>query len=444
MRPVFLWNVGDLFGDSEDNVQQYVTDVFRRAASPRVGAILIGLRTGTSYSPEIVTLGVARALQRAATQKNRVRVEPLFRMEPLPLNAVQGLLPSPFSSRLESVGYPALLSALELSPKLASATLAAIEDWVGEVGPWLESLSVSERRVSGPNGQRLAEERDAINLAFDLAGMNLPSEMLPGAAAPIDESRPFGGSIVSYFVTDNEDDVIAEDLRRFDKGGELTMLSSSAARFVDGAFALTILNVNRKPIEHVLGVDLVYWDETSSTFTLVQYKRLTRNTTIRRGREEPDWTFTRRDEVEAQLGLMQLPADNSGSSQDWRLSSSPFWFKFVRTKDFTAGDPQVLRGMYVSAEFLRIALKDQSLMTGPRGGFEISYANTRYIPRDTFVDLVRRGFLGTMATATSKVLEIIEALSDGREVILALRTRIPAGSEKPSQGLENVNDELPF
>lgn len=214
--------------------------------------------------------------------------------------------------------------------------------------------------------------------------------------------------------------------------------------FVDGEFALTILNVNRKPIEHALGVDLVYWDETTGTFTLLQYKRLTRNQTIRYGRQEADWTFTRRGEVEDQLGLMQLPTDNSASAHDWRLSSSPFWFKFVRTKDFTAGDPKVLRGMYVSAEFLRIALEDRSLLTGPRGGFEISYANTRYIPRDTFVDLVRRGFLGTTATATSKVFEIIETLSDGREVILALRTRIRRIPQKPSQGFEHQNDDLPF
>ena len=279
---------------------------------------------------------------------------------------------------------------------------------------------------------------------FGLSRCKSPGRMLPAAASPIDESIPFGGSVVDYFVTDTEDDVIAEDLRRFDKDGELTMLSSSAARFVDGEFALTILNVNRKPIEHALGVDLVYWDETNNTFTLLQYKRLTRNQTLRHGREQPDWTFTRRGEVEAQLGLMLLPTNNSASSQDWRLSSSPFWFKFVRTKDFTAGDPQVLRGMYVSAEFLRIALNDRSLMTGPRGGFEISYANTRYIPHDTFVDLVRRGFLGTMATATSKVFEIIESLSDGREVILALRTRIRRVPEKPSPGFENENGDLPF
>lgn len=440
MRTVCLWNVGDLFDDSEEDGQQYVTDVFRRAASPRLGAILIGLRAG-DVCPEIVTLGVARTLQQTATQKNRVRVDPLLRIEPLSLYAIQGLLPERLASRLASAGHPALLSALQLPPKLASATLSAIEDWVEEVGPWLESLSLSERRIDGPNGQRLAEERDAIHLALDLAGVTPPDEMLPAATSPIDESVPFGGAVDRYFVTDTEDDVIAEDLRRFDTAGELTMLSSSAARFVDGEFALTILNVNRKPIEHALGVDLVYWDETSSTFTLVQYKRLTRNQTLKQGRAEPDWTFTRRGEMEAQLGLMQLPNDNSASAQDWRLSTSPFWFKFVRTKDFTAGDPRVLRGMYVSAEFLRVALEDQSLMTGPRGGFEISYANTRYIPRDTFVDLVRRSFLGTMAAATSKVFEIIETLSDGHEVILALRTRIRRVPEKPSHGFEHENDD---
>ncbi|MEU0963598.1 hypothetical protein ABZ328_29245 [Micromonospora aurantiaca] len=75
---------------------------------------------------------------------------------------------------------------------------------------------------------------------------------------------------------DNEDDLLAEDLRRFDPHNQLQMRSASVARFTSDRFALTVMNVNRKPLEQALGVDLVYYDEVAQIFTLVRYKRLVR------------------------------------------------------------------------------------------------------------------------------------------------------------------------
>jgi hypothetical protein len=223
-------------------------------------------------------------------------------------------------------------------------------------------------------------------------------------------------------VADNEDDILAEDLRRFDPRGLLQMRSSSIAGFTDDDFALTITNVNRKPLEKALGVDLIYYDELAHIFTLVQYKRMTARPA---GRDTGSqrWAYTSQTELDEQLQRMDIGLNEPVNSQDWRIVPSPFWFKFVREQDFSPADPFVLKGMYVPADYLRKAISDGSLRTGPRTGFEVTYANTRYLPREVFVALVRRGFAGTTKAGSEAVLEVAQDRAQVREVVLAMKTR---------------------
>lgn len=198
------------------------------------------------------------------------------------------------------------------------------------------------------------------------------------------------------------------------------------ARYEQEGVAITVANVNKKPLESVLGVDLVYWDEVNSVFTLVQYKRLMR-TQLRDGTQS-DWAYRDRRAVQDQLELMKLPRQRKVTSRDWRLSPSPFWFKFVRADAFRASDPKLLRGMYVPADFLTAALADGSLSDGPRGGFQIDHRNTRYVTRDVFVELVKRGLIGTTTSGTRRVLEVIASLSRSDEVVLAIRSTADRGT----------------
>jgi hypothetical protein len=217
---------------------------------------------------------------------------------------------------------------------------------------------------------------------------------------------------------DSEDDLIAADLQRFDPAGAVSLERASVARFVDGDIALTILNVNRKPLEHALGVDLVYWDTVGDVFTLLQYKRLVKSEQAGGGEER--WRYTRRQELIEQLALMSVGSHEPSASEDWRLGN-PFWFKFLRTDAFVPNDPMVLPGMYVPADYLRLALDDGSLRTGPSGGFEVTYRNTRYLNRRTFVDLVRQRMTGTAGSQSQRVIQAIQERSANHEVVLAVR-----------------------
>jgi hypothetical protein len=271
--------------------------------------------------------------------------------------------------------------------------------------------------------------RDAVTLAIDLSGVEAPNELLYAPGDGFDATAPFGATFNPLWVTDTEDDLLAEDLRRFDPDSKLQMPRAGIARFTNDRWALTVMNVNRKPLEKVLGVDLVYWDELANIFTLVQYKRLTRRGTARKD-ENQRWSFTHREDLAKQLARMNLGPYEPVDSRDYRMTPSPFWFKFVRQEDFSPGDPFVLRGMYVPADYLRLALEDDSLRTGPRDGFELTSSNTRYLPREPFVELVRRGFAGTTRAGASEVVALADQRSQTHAVVLALKTDLR--TEQPS------------
>ncbi len=275
--------------------------------------------------------------------------------------------------------------------------VAALHHLSPSAGQWITALHETDERLTGPHSARLREERDAVSLAIDISGVPAPDDLLYTPGDGLNPGEAFGATLNPLYlidnplsVADNENDLLAADLRRFDPHGQLQMRSSSIARFTDDQFALTITNVNRKPLEKALGVDLIYYDELAHIFTLVQYKRMTLRATGR-DKSAERWAYTAQAELEEQLQRMDIGLNEPVNSQDWRMVPSPFWFKFVRDLDFTPGDPFVLKGMYVPADYLQRAIADGSLRTGPRTGFEVTYGNTRYLPREVFVALCAAG-----------------------------------------------------
>ncbi|MGN9912646.1 hypothetical protein ACTMTJ_34430 [Phytohabitans sp. LJ34] len=425
-RDVVLWSVDDtVLDDGERRRPDRITDVFYRSHRPAPGSLVLGLSWAAADQtepPSVRVVGVARSSQQIATGKDRSLITPLLHIDPVPFDHVQKRLPVAMQRRLDFGNRaPNPLAPTRLSPQLGAAVVAVLRGLSPATARWLDALVESGTPIGGDRGARLREERDAVSLAIDIADMSAPEGLLLPSTAPVDVTAPFGATFNPLFVIDSEDDLLAEDLRRFDPRSVLRLRSASVARFTSDRFALTVMNVNRKPLEQVLGVDLVYWDELAQIFTLVQYKRLSRRPG---GPETARWAYTNREDLRQQLGRMNLGPQEPVNSADWRLASSPFWFKFVRAEDFTAGDRFVLKGMYVPADYLSLAMADGSLRTGPRTGFEITYANVRYLPREPFVELVRRGFAGTTRSATEAVLEIIRELSTANEVVLAMKTPI--------------------
>ena len=114
----------------------------------------------------------------------------------------------------------------------------------------------------------------------------------------------------------------------------------------------------------------------------------------------------------------EAPAD----AADWRAFETPFWFKFVRGDAGRKLDGQTLKGMYVSADWLRLAMADSTFSSGPRGGFRVTYDNTKYLGRGSFTQLIARGFIGTGSMRSKAFKKAMEKLGTDRELIIAIRT----------------------
>lgn len=233
---------------------------------------------------------------------------------------------------------------------------------------------------------------------------------------------PFGVSFERNNI-DNEDDLIAADLRRFDNSVELLELAGSMVRIVDNRLCLTVINVNRKPLEQVYGVDLVYYDHIKDTVVGVQYKRMKEIGIESSHDTSTEWVYQNKSQLVKQLNLMGKESfEEVVNADDWRLSSSPNFFKFVRPPDFDPNDRDLLKGMYVPDGYLRLGIEEGKFETGPRGGFRIGYGNTRYLTSTVFIELVREGWIGTRKADRSGLAEKVATLAVDDEVVLAIRS----------------------
>ena len=122
----------------------------------------------------------------------------------------------------------------------------------------------------------------------------------------------------------------------------------------------------------------------------------------------------------AVIGPRWLAARDSGGRR--RIDDSDDWVRRELVEAFRLG----IRVVPILLDDAQLPL---SLRTGPRTGFEVTRANIRHLSRETFVELVRRGFAGTTRSATESAIEIIAELSGNSEVVLAMKT--PIGDHEP-------------
>ncbi len=202
------------------------------------------------------------------------------------------------------------------------------------------------------------------------------------------------------------------------------------------------MSVNKKPLEEELGVDLLYWDELHDAFTFLQYKRLER---IESPASDggPEWAYRRKAELKKQLALMPKGRGLPKTAADWRAFDTPFWFKFVRGDAARKLDGKVLKGMYVPADWLRLAIDDSALQAGPRGGFRLTFSNTKYLGRSSFIQLLSRAFIGTAGARSKSFQKVMENLGTNRELIIAIRSEWQQPTIEDLPGAE-VPSAAPF
>lgn len=425
-RQIWSWVVDDLvrLNGSQDDDRLYIwerrtttTEIFNRDGAPRVGDLLIGYLANNGG--QVIALGNVASIQGVSTGRLRATIRPRLHLTSMSVSTLMSRTSEPDTDSETFLGAKALHPQW-LDSRLSNEILRELTERFEEVGPWLDALKAAGNRISDDNAVRLREERDAIQTGINLAGVQMEDDaftnQVPG---------PFAGAtelLNPSLFSDNEDDLLFADLRRFDPEGVLEENSASTSLYRSNDVELLIANVNRKPLEHELGVDLLYWDLTANSYTLLQYKRLTKAGSAGED-DDRQWRYTRRQELEDQLSKMgTLLLSEPVDAADWRIVGNPFWFKFVRTNAFQPNDRRVLKGMYVPAAYLRLGVATDAFR-GPNGGFSLGFDNVRYLTREPFIELVQRHYTGSTRSSSKEIARLIQDLAPENDIVLVAKNQ---------------------
>ncbi|WP_411375753.1 hypothetical protein ACLH0K_05145 [Arthrobacter sp. MPF02] len=315
---------------------------------------------------------------------------------------------------------PAKFHARKLDPAIAGALIKHLSGLDPYISIWLERVFGTPRTFPPQVEQSRAEARDAVQLAAQLAEIELPSDAFVSPRAETEDETLLQTLLNMGYELDLEEELLPLDLQRFD--GKLVgkQRAASVAVFTDkwDQKKLVVMSVNKKPIELELGVDLLYWDKIHDSFTFVQYKRLEK-VPSHRPSGGSEWAYKRKEEIEKQLKLMPAGKDSPAMAADWRAFGTPFWFKFVRGDAGSVLDGKTLKGMHIPADWLRLAMKEETFKSGPKGGFRVTYDNAKYLGRTAFTQLISRGFVGTAGARSKAFKRVLH--SKKRELIVAVR-----------------------
>lgn len=214
-----------------------------------------------------------------------------------------------------------------------------------------------------------------------------------------------------------EDSVVEHDARTFPDyeltGSDIT----GRTVFEKGNQRLEVFTANRRPLEKVLGVDLVYLNVTRQNIVMVQYKMLERC----EGKDsKPDWVYRPDSKLKGEIERMRkFGKQHAMGPYEYRLNPQVFYLKFVKR------DGALTNGGIVLPIDHYERLRADPSNRGPRGAVRLSYEslNGRYLRQGPFLDLIRAGYIGATATTTAYLKELVEAVINGnRSVVGAIQS----------------------
>lgn len=209
-----------------------------------------------------------------------------------------------------------------------------------------------------------------------------------------------------------EDNVIQTDLNNLEGFTKVAADYTGRVCYVKNQERLTIYHSNKLPLEKMLGVDLIYINETMGSIVMIQYKMLEK--------EYENWVFRPDLQMTKEISRMKLP-ESSGNCEGYRLNSNPFFFKFIKREAEGLGSSFVISldhyQHYISTENSK----------GPRGGERIGFETLKrnYLTSSDIINLIRSGYVGTHVQETKAIKIIVDEVAKGnKEVIIAWQDKV--------------------
>jgi hypothetical protein len=368
-------------------------------------------------------VALARRGARVVTGKYRVDFFDIEPLEPVvSIETLEALIPSGLrqhfnkastgqGGRVPPQTWQHLLSALKQMNPYCLEQIAAME----------KKRLDAEKMYRGANAVVLSQERDACFLAMDLFGLEKHSRdsmmnesNLSESYSKSDSEVPFLKGLHSTIML--EDNMIDHDTTVFGDWEFIKRTQMGAKVFRRLNQQLIIINVNRTPLESVLGVDLLYYHHLYQSYVLVQYKRLTKEDGATTASYRPlDKSYL--SELQSMRSLEQLFLKSHASLNDYRLNFGPFYFKLCPAENFQPYETDLIKGMYLPFDYWECLVKD-NCVKGPRGGIAISRDNVgRYLNNTQFVQLVQSGWIGSSADDTKTITQIIRTLLESNHSV---------------------------
>lgn len=257
---------------------------------------------------------------------------------------------------------------------------------------------------------RLSEERDALGLALDVAGLDRQTIL---------RAADHGLMNVAASVLDLIDaQPIAESsLIESDSAALRIALGATVAtaRFHDDrGREVRVYVLDHTPLETAMGVDLLLYQEHYKSFLLLQYKAMEKDRIVK------GWSYlVNGTNLLPQLQTMQrireaLPFEAPHNLRDQRLSQEPFYFKFCERRALQPSDEGLTAGITMSAPHLAHFLNlPEAVLQGH--GQRVGYENCpRYLNNSEFVSLARGGWIGCQGATTGAIARIVAARERGR------------------------------
>jgi hypothetical protein len=314
--------------------------------------------------------------------------------------------------------YAGAISHGPVGEPFSSRLIAAIRAEDPSLSELLDRLiaRVTASMPEGHAGDIRSQEKDAINgLIRAFAG----DTSLLRDAGVVSPDRPY------IMALPDENQLIEHDATRFrDWLGANTPVHGTRV-FEHDNRKLVVSNVNNGPVEHITGVDLIYFNQHHGCFVLVQYKNFKA--------EGGDLVVRPDDRLLSQLDRMREIDGKCAAGdgpEDLRLYPRPCFLKLCEPGSVRADSIDMIKGIYLPREHFEVVLNSEDAR-GPRGGRRIGTATPpRHLSNDTFTTLLGHGWIGSSGTGTKYVrTQVWQSLRDRGSVVV--------GAHLGDQGLGN-------
>lgn len=411
-KPMILIRFDEAFSESLHNSRQG----FEHLTIVKPHSLLQDCKLPTLCVMEIQEQGETRCYLATATRKiavstfdSRLTIKKLRPIKPASLQEIGANLTDSRMKRIFSERIPPKGQFANLSPKLSGYLVEKLAADSENQAAFDTALSQLPKLRQAPNANWAQE--DAIQTAMDafgIRGNTIPKEVV------LKQGATSGLSLIGAYIY--EDNVVHADASHLPGFDAIAPDVTGRAVFHKGDERLVVYTANKLPLETILGVDLVYINETRGNVVMVQYKILEEDK-----KAKGDWYFRPDKKLWKEIARMKIPAIHTATS-DYRLSRNPFFFKFVKRKIVDDSHQSFL----VSLDHLNHILSSPAAR-GPRGGVRMSYdaLDGTYLREADMIGLIRSGYVGTHSAETTALATILDAVAKGNKaLVLAWQRKI--------------------